>query len=115
MNTRDNREAVIRLAGGVAKSKAWTQMFADVMNLPVETVDVGETGALGCAIAIGAAVGDYKDVKDAADHMCRIGNAVQPRKWAHDLYEKKYRLYKKVIDALDGVWGDMQEIIAGGE
>ncbi|MBO4808179.1 MAG: carbohydrate kinase [Lachnospiraceae bacterium] len=112
MNTRDGSEAVIRLAGGVAKSKAWTQMFADVMNLPVETVDVGETGALGCAIAVATAVGDYKDVTDAARHMCRINEAVLPRKWAHDDYEPKYKLYKKVIDSLDGMWTDMQDIIA---
>ncbi|MBR6003856.1 MAG: carbohydrate kinase, partial [Lachnospiraceae bacterium] len=112
MNTRDKKEAVIRLAGGVAKSEAWTQMFADVMNLPVETVDVGETGALGCAIAIATAVGDYKDVTEAANHMCRINNPIYPRQWAHDEYEKKYELYKKVISALDGVWADMQEIIS---
>lgn len=112
LNTRDNKQAVIRLAGGVAKSKAWTQMFADVMNLPVETVDVGETGALGCAIAIATAVGDYKDVTDAANHMCRINEAIKPRQWAHDDYEKKYELYKSVIAALDGVWSEMQDIIA---
>ena len=112
MNTRDGSDAVIRLAGGVAKSKAWTQMFADVMNLPVETVDVGETGALGCAIAVATAVGDYKDVTDAARHMCRINEAVLPRKWAHDDYEPKYKLYKKVIESLDGMWTDMQDIIA---
>ena len=113
MNTRDSKEAVIRLAGGVAKSEAWTQMFADVMNLPVETVDVDETGALGCAIAVATAVGDYKDVTDAADHMCRMNKAVLPRAWAHDDYEKKYLLYKKVIEALDSTWSDMQEIIGG--
>ena len=32
---------VIRLAGGVANSEVWTQIFADVMQCPVETVDVG--------------------------------------------------------------------------
>ncbi|MBP5325859.1 MAG: carbohydrate kinase [Pseudobutyrivibrio sp.] len=112
MNTRTQKQAVIRLAGGVAKSKSWTQMFADVMNLPVETVDVGETGALGCAIAVATAVGDYKDVTDAADHMCRINKAIMPRQWAHDEYEKKYQLYKSVINALDGTWSEMQDIIA---
>ena len=112
MNTRDGSNAVIRLAGGVAKSKAWTQMFADVMNLPVETVDVGETGALGCAIAVATAVGDYKDVTDAARNMCRINEAVLPRQWAHEDYEPKYKLYKKVIESLDGMWTDMQDIIA---
>ena len=112
MNTRKKKEAVIRLAGGVAKSKAWTQMFSDVMNLPVETVDVDETGALGCAIAVATAVGDYANVTDAANHMCRTGGMVLPRQWAHVDYEKKYRLYCQVIDALDSVWGDMQKIIS---
>ncbi len=111
MNTRDKKEATIRLAGGVAKSKAWTQMFADVMNLPIETVDVDETGALGCAIAVATAVGDYADVTEAAEHMCRISSPVLPRQWAHDDYEKKYNLYKKVIAALDDTWKDMQTII----
>ena len=115
MNTREKKQAVIRLAGGVAKSKAWTQMFADVMNLPVETVDVDETGALGCAIAVATAVGDFDSVTEAAGAMCRINPAIMPRQEAHDEYEKKYRLYKKVIDALDPVWSDMQEIIAGGD
>lgn len=115
MNTRDKKEATIRLAGGVANSDAWTQMFADTMNLPVETVDVGETGALGCAIAIAAAVGDYESVTDAANHMCRINKVVLPRRDAHEAYEKKYRLYRKVIDALDGVWADMQQIISGDD
>ncbi len=112
LKTRENKDAVIRLAGGVAKSEAWTQMFADVMNLPVETVDVGETGALGCAIAIATAIGDYKDVTDAANHMCRINKPIYPREWAHKEYEKKYKLYKHVIEALDPVWSDMQEIIS---
>ena len=79
MATRTDKNVVIRLAGGAAKSEVWTQMFADVMGLPVETVDVGETGALGCAIAAAAAVGDYPDVTTAAEHMCRINPAVQPQ------------------------------------
>ena len=102
----------IRLIGGGSKSPLWRQIAADVMNLPVETVDVGETGALGCAIAVATAVGDYKDVTDAANHMCRINKAIMPRQWAHDEYEKKYQLYKSVINALDGTWSEMQDIIA---
>ncbi|SKB45889.1 L-xylulokinase [Lachnospiraceae bacterium] len=112
MKTRNGKGATIRLAGGAAKSKVWTQMFADVMNLPIETVDVDETGALGCAIAVAYAVGDHESVTEAAEHMCRINPAIHPRQWAHDEYEKKYQLYKKVIASLDDVWSDMQKIIS---
>ena len=54
--TRQTPPDCIRLAGGAAKSPVWTQMFADILNLPVETVDENETGALGCAIAAAAAI-----------------------------------------------------------
>lgn len=66
MRSRPDRSGTIRLAGGAARSKGWTQMFADVMNMPVETVSAEETGALGCCVAVAAALGDYKDAADAA-------------------------------------------------
>lgn len=112
MSTRKEKKAVIRLAGGAAKSKVWTQMFADIMNLPIETVDVSETGALGCAIAVSVAVGDYQDVNEAADKMCHIGQIFHPDVQAHKDYEKKYNLYKSTIAALDCIWSDMQKIIS---
>lgn len=101
----------IRLAGGAARSRVWTQIFADVLQLPVETVHVNETGALGCAIAVAAAVGDYEDVAQAAAHMCAMAPAVLPRKEKAAIYEKKYALYKRVIEGLDGVWDEMQALI----
>ena len=56
--TRETSPEAIRLAGGAARSPVWAQMFADMMRLPVETVDANETGSLGCAIAAAAAAGD---------------------------------------------------------
>ncbi len=38
----------IRLAGGAANSRIWTQMFADVTGYPVEVVDVKELGTWLC-------------------------------------------------------------------
>lgn len=54
-------------------------MFADVMDMPVETVSAEETGALGCCVAVAAALGDYQDAADAAAHMCRSVSRVLPR------------------------------------
>ena len=58
MRSRPDRSGTIRLAGGAARSKVWTQMFADVMDMPVETVSAEETGALGCCVAGAAALGN---------------------------------------------------------
>jgi len=109
--TRGEKRGHIRLAGGAARSKVWTQIFADVMNMPVETVEVSETGALGCAIGCAAALGDYADAGDAAAHMCRIAPAVEPDAGAAAAYEKKYALYCKTIECLNGLWPAMQDYI----
>lgn len=94
----------IRLAGGAARSKVWAQMFADVIGIPVETVSAKETGTMGCAIAAAVAVGQYKNVGQAAAQMSRVTNVYLPSKENHQIYEKKYGLYCQVINALDSVW-----------
>lgn len=111
--TRGGRQGSIRLAGGAARSAVWTQMFADVMNMPVETVAAAETGALGCAVAAAAAVGRYASLEDAAAHICAVSAAVHPRPDAVAGYDKKYRLYLRAIECLNGLWPDMQKLIEG--
>lgn len=106
-----SKSGTIRLAGGAARSKVWTQMFADVMDMPVETVEADETGALGCCVAVAAALGDYPSVSDAAAHMCRSASRVLPRPEAVRVYEEKYALYRKTIECLNALWPDMQRFM----
>ena len=109
--TRDEAPKAIRLSGGAAKSKVWTQMFADIMKLPVETVEADEAGALGCAIAAASATGVYDSLTAAIENMTRIKAAVQPDESRFAIYDKKYHLYKRTIECLDGLWDEMQELI----
>ena len=109
--TRSAPVKVIRLAGGVARSSEWTQIFADVMRRPVETVDVGETGALGCAMAAAVAVGDCKNFEEAAQAMVKTRSRAEPKPENAAVYEQKYAVYRQVIDALDGVWDGMGKLM----
>ena len=111
MQSRTEAPKSVRLAGGAARSKVWTQMFADVLGLPVETVEVNETGALGCAIAVAAALGDYPTLHDAAQNMCTVSSAVYPNPEISS-YEEKYKLYRKTIACLNDLWDDMERILA---
>lgn len=108
LKTRKSLPASIRLAGGAARSPMWTQMFADVMKLPVESVQVNETGAFGCALIGAAAVGDYPDIQKAVEGMCRISPAVYPDPVKSAVYDEKYKLYCAAIDSLDGLWDSIQ-------
>ena len=109
--TRENKPECIRLAGGAAKSRVWTQMFADILGIPVETVAVNETGALGCAIAAATAVGAYESLDAAAKAMCPVGERAEPNPAVQQAYARRYQLYKRTIECLDGLWDEMQACI----
>lgn len=100
--------AAIRLAGGIGHSRVWSQMFADVLGYPVEIVDVNETGTLGCAIGAAVAAGVYSDVSEAAREMVRVRETFMPRPEYKEIYDRKYALYLKAVNALDCIWDDYQ-------
>lgn len=109
--TRVSPPRSIRLAGGAARSAVWTQIFADVLQLPIETISANETGALGCAIASAAATGEYSSMAEAAAAMSTLSAPVYPRTEYAEIYQKKYALYRKAIDCLDAFWPEMQALI----
>ncbi len=110
MRTRKDLPETIRLAGGAANSPVWVQMFADVMQLPVETVPADETGALGCAVAGAVATGIYPDLPTAIGNMSPVHPAVMPDPARKEIYDRKYHLYKRAIESLDGFWDEMQQL-----
>lgn len=111
LKTRSALPESIRLAGGVTRSAVWTQMFADVMQLPIEPVEVQEAGALGCAIAAAVAVGTHPTLDAAAAAMCKISPRVMPDPSKKQIYDRKYALYRSVIDCLDPLWDEMQALV----
>lgn len=94
----------IRLAGGAANSRVWTQMFADVTGYPVEVVAVKELGALGCAMAASVACGDNSTIEEASRKMTLIGNTFQPRKDKQGIYREKFLKYTALYQGLESFW-----------
>jgi L-xylulokinase len=103
LSVRDKPKTA-RLAGGVANSPLWVQLFADILGLPIETVTgVKETGALGAAMAASIAAGVYKNFDEAAAAMTRVNPPVDPSP-ATKIYADKYAKYDAVCAALDTIW-----------
>lgn len=104
-----NRKApeAIRLAGGAANSPVWVQIFADVLQLPVETVSCEEQGIMGAAMAAGIGAGIFESYEAAAGKLVQVSRKVMPRPEYAAVYERKYGLYRKVVGALSGVWEDL--------
>lgn len=95
-----NPPETVRMAGGAVNSSVWVQMFADVLNIPIETVSTKELGAKGCAMAAAIAAGIYTDYEDAAKAMVKISSTIYPRQEYVEIYRKKYERYKDILNRL---------------
>ncbi len=96
------KPAAIRLAGGAANSAVWVQMFADVMQCPVEVVSTKELGAQGCAMTAAVAAGIYADAPAAVAAMVPPIRTVLPNPATADVYDKKYARYLRLTTCLEG-------------
>ncbi len=90
----------IHATGGGARSRVWMQMKADILNLPVVSMKVSHAGTVGCAMLTGLAIGAYRDLKDAADHMIRKGEVFLPCAAMHEKYMEIYQRYRKAYQAV---------------
>ena len=89
-----------RLSGGVAHSRVWSQMMADVLQMPVEILGGSELSALGAAMGAGVACGLFPGLSDAADRMTRVADTIYPRAEFAAIYEMKYAAYERALEAL---------------
>jgi FGGY-family pentulose kinase len=83
----------IYISGGAVKSPFWTQVHADVSNLPIHIPKVSEAPCLGSAILGAVAAGVYEDIPAAAGNMTSMLDTVQPDAGRHEEYMFYYRKY----------------------
>jgi len=93
-----------RIAGGGAKSDQWAQMFADVLQMPIEITEASELGALGAAICAAVGSGQFSDVEEAVEAMVKTTKVVNPDETKAEVYTQKFNRYLEAADALDGYW-----------
>ncbi len=93
----------IRAVGGGAKSPLWLQTKADVLGMPIVTLQCKEAGCLGAAALAAVAGGVYPDLKAAVDGMVRTERAYQPDTKNAARYDAQYEIYKSLYPALKPV------------
>lgn len=94
----------VRLTGGGAKSDFWSQMFADVLEVPVEVVAATEIGALGCALAAGVGAGIFKDYEEAFARAVKIRATFEPKPENTKKYLRRYEDWLLLVDAMKPAW-----------
>lgn len=89
-----------RLSGGASRSRVWSQMLADTLDMPIEVMESDELGVLGSAICAGVACGAYPDYRSAAAAMTRVRTRYAPRPDRPAVYREKYAAYKRAVEAV---------------
>ncbi len=80
--------------GGGANSRKWLQIKADIQEIPIRTLRSSEGGLCGCALLQAVAMGQAKNLEEAAKTFVRYGEGAEPKE--SDRYLKSYRKYKKL-------------------
>ncbi|TQI68329.1 FGGY-family carbohydrate kinase [Clostridium sp. KNHs216] len=93
-----------RLTGGIAKSPVWAQLFADILQIPVEVVDCDEVGALGAAITAGVGAKTYQDYQDGFRQAVRIRARFNSSSRYLPDFEVRYREWEHLMRCLKPYW-----------
>ena len=92
----------IRSLGGGSKSKAWCQIKADILGIPVKVIkNSGSTPCMGCAILAGVANGIWTSIEDAAEKFVEIKETYYPNPENAEVYEETYQKYVEITNALN--------------
>lgn len=90
----------IRLSGGGARSPFWSQMIADVANIPVEVPEGTQFGAKGAALCAAVAVGAFGSIGEACRATYRRKRLHEPAR--SDAYEAGFARFEAASAAALG-------------
>jgi xylulokinase len=93
-----------KICGGGAKSPLWKKIFANVLDLRLETVETEEGPGYGGAILAAVACGAFDSVQQATDALVRISGTVEPDPGLTDLYAQRYAKFRQIYPALKPIF-----------
>ncbi len=88
------------VCGGGAKSALWIKILANVLAMPLYTVETEQGPAYGAAMLAMVACGEYKSVEEAAKALVRTRLAATPERQSVSRYEQRYSAFKSLYPLL---------------
>ncbi|MFD1641930.1 FGGY-family carbohydrate kinase [Halohasta litorea] len=96
----------IRFTGGAARSEFWSQLFADVLEMPITITDKEESGCFGAAMLAAIAVGEIDDLEETADYV-EIAEEYRPNET--DL-GRKYETFRELTVLMEDAWDEHEAL-----
>ncbi|HHU01721.1 MAG: xylulokinase [Christensenellales bacterium] len=95
------KEAV--LIGGGAKAPLWRQIMADMLNIPLRTVEDVDS-SLGSAMLAGVACGVFTSHQEAAEKCIRLKDEIHPSSEGVAFYMEQFAVYKEIQAVLAPIY-----------
>jgi len=90
----------IRATGGGTRSEWWTQLKADLLQVPIEVVAGQEPGTLGAALLAGVGIGVFNDLDEASQACSGTSRVHLPDPARADLHRERLETYRNVVPNL---------------
>jgi xylulokinase len=90
----------LRAVGGGARSAWWTQLKADLIGLPIEVIQLQESGTVGAALLAGLASGDYASLEEGAELFVRVTRQYEPDQQRAALHQEKLESYRHAVNSI---------------
>jgi len=90
----------IQLAGGIARSKLFTQILSNVSNTTVTVPQTIEASALGAAICAAVGIDMYRNLASASQALVSEGDVFTPQPEFQPIYQELYNGWKELLDSL---------------
>ncbi|MBE5894008.1 MAG: hypothetical protein E7286_11700 [Lachnospiraceae bacterium] len=90
----------MRIIGGGARSERMTQLLADVLGKPIETVDREDNALLGACILAAKGIGIIGDMADFAEEHVRVRRIYVPDRCNHEKYQTLKEQYQRCLQTV---------------
>lgn len=102
--------SLVRLSGGGAKSPFWHQLFADIFDKRVVTLQTQEGSAYGAALLAMIGTGEYGSAAEIGKVVVKEVGDKQPTAKAVEFYKQRYEIYRSLYPALRGAFAAIGQL-----
>lgn len=92
-----------KICGGGAKSPIWKKIFANVLGIPVQSIETEEGPGLGGAMLAAVGCGVYPSVEAMANEVVKVVDITEPDAEITAKYDVTYKRFCKIYNAIKDI------------
>jgi xylulokinase len=90
----------LRSFGGGAKSAAWMQIKADILDMPITMLGITEAGCLGAAMLAAKASGDIDSLQECSKAWVKPVHVYEPQPARSRKYQDRFEIYSHIYNTI---------------